>query len=380
MIGIENSDLESRRFNMNIHRGTLEDLNIQELKKHIIDHHVDLLILRLPTINKSLYNKLSNIGYDVIHADSLVYYSVSLSNYQITDPRNNLEYEEIGQENVHLLKNLVPEIFKGYQNHYFSNPYLDKSKILDGYLEWASNYACNGENKISWYVKSKGKVVGFATCSFDMNTNECEGVLYGVLPEFSGRGIYSDIIRFTQKYFKGKGFKRMNVSTQLQNYSVQKVWIREGFFLNKAYETYHINSLLKFSITEKRKYKIFITEEMIANFAELSGDKNKLHFDTDYAKSLGFDDRISHGVLTQSFLSRIFGMDYPGEGTIFLSNNNLFLSPVYLNEGYELEISTLRMLRNGLIQLLAKIIDEKGKVCLLSYNNLINNSFTLHNS
>ena len=57
-------------------------------------------------------------------------------------------------------------------------------------------------------------------------------------------GIYSDVVRFTQNYFKAIGMKKMWVSTQLQNYSVQKSWIEEGFYLKKSFETYHINTLL----------------------------------------------------------------------------------------------------------------------------------------
>jgi GNAT superfamily N-acetyltransferase len=116
--------------------------------------------------------------------------------------------------------------------------------LVEGYTEWVSSFI-SAENKIVWFVVNEEKIIGFAACSFNEDQKSCEGVLYGVKKEYAGKGIYSDIIRYTQKYFKDRGYVHMWVSTQLQNYSVQKAWIKEGFSLRKSFETYHINSLLQ---------------------------------------------------------------------------------------------------------------------------------------
>jgi acyl dehydratase len=46
--------------------------------------------------------------------------------------------------------------------------------------------------------------------------------------------------------------------------------------------------------------KRVLTENDIASFANLTGDFNKLHFDQDFATSVGFDGTVSHGLLTLS--------------------------------------------------------------------------------
>lgn len=43
-----------------------------------------------------------------------------------------------------------------------------------------------------------------------------------------------------------------------------------------------------------------ITKEDIRKFAELSGDFNKLHFDSEFASSAGFNEVVVHGLLTLS--------------------------------------------------------------------------------
>jgi GNAT superfamily N-acetyltransferase len=152
-----------------------------------------------------------------------------------------LIFKEVDINSLHLFKSIIPIIFKNYRNHYFSNPYLDKSEILEGYVEWASAYVTEIDtSKKSWLVYKDDILIGFATCSMNKIDNSCEGVLYGVHPEYSGGGIYTDIIRFTQAYFKEHNYEKMFVSTQIQNYTVQKVWQKESFLINNAYYTYHL--------------------------------------------------------------------------------------------------------------------------------------------
>lgn len=55
------------------------------------------------------------------------------------------------------------------------------------------------------------------------------------------------------------------------------------------------------SITKK------ITLESIKTFAETVGDFNPLHFDDEFAKNEGFDERIAHGMLVGSLVSIVLG-------------------------------------------------------------------------
>lgn len=48
------------------------------------------------------------------------------------------------------------------------------------------------------------------------------------------------------------------------------------------------------------------------------GDRNPLHVEGDFARRMGFDGRIAHGMLTSAILSTLIGEDLPDTGAISL--------------------------------------------------------------
>ncbi len=84
-------------------------------------------------------------------------------------------------------------------------------------------------------------------------------------------------------------------------------------------------------VGDQRSYNRTITKEEIAKFGELSGDMNNAHFNEAYAQTTIFKKPIVHGMFIGSLFSKIFGMEYPGEGTIYCSQSLKFLKPVYPN-------------------------------------------------
>lgn len=82
--------------------------------------------------------------------------------------------------------------------------------------------------------------------------------------------------------------------------------------------------------TAERKHTV--NDEDIIKFSEITGDKNPLHLDDDYASTTMFKGRIAHGMLSAGFISAILGQDLPGEGSIYLSQNLSFRRPVRPND------------------------------------------------
>jgi hypothetical protein len=164
----------------------------------------------------------------------------------------------------------------------------------------------------------------------------------------------------------------MLVSTQIQNVAVQKVWGREGFTLFESFNTIHINSLLNKSNKKIEFEKIEITEELIQTFGELSKDYNPIHFDDKIAKEKGFEGRIAHGLIPSSIISKYFGTQFPGEGTVFINYKYLFYMPLYLNRIYTIQYQFPDYVANSKLFLsVVKILDSNNNVCLISYNKLI---------
>lgn len=81
--------------------------------------------------------------------------------------------------------------------------------------------------------------------------------------------------------------------------------------------------------------RIIITEKMVKDFANVSGDNNPLHLDDDFAKKTKFGSRIVQGLLMGSFFSKIIANDYPGPGSIYLEQNLNFQNPCFINDEIE---------------------------------------------
>lgn len=79
-------------------------------------------------------------------------------------------------------------------------------------------------------------------------------------------------------------------------------------------------------------YDRVVTEDMIEQFAEVSGDHNPLHLDEEYAKTTMFKGRIAHGMLGAAFISKVFGTQMPGKGSVYISQTLRFLAPVRIGD------------------------------------------------
>jgi 3-hydroxybutyryl-CoA dehydratase len=75
-----------------------------------------------------------------------------------------------------------------------------------------------------------------------------------------------------------------------------------------------------------------VTESDIVAFAEITGDRNPVHLDAAYAAKTIFKERISHGMLTASYISAVFGMQLPGPGAIYVSQTLNFRAPVKIGD------------------------------------------------
>ena len=74
-----------------------------------------------------------------------------------------------------------------------------------------------------------------------------------------------------------------------------------------------------------------VTDKMIHQFAEMSGDHNLIHLDDEYAKSSRFGRRIAHGMIVGALISRAL-VDCIGQGGIYLSQNMKFVNPVFVDD------------------------------------------------
>lgn len=82
-----------------------------------------------------------------------------------------------------------------------------------------------------------------------------------------------------------------------------------------------------------------ITDQMVREFSELSGDSNPVHLNEEYAAGTRFKRRIAHGLMSASFFSSLFGTKMPGEGCVYASQSLRFRRPVYIGDTVEATVT-----------------------------------------
>lgn len=86
------------------------------------------------------------------------------------------------------------------------------------------------------------------------------------------------------------------------------------------------------SVGQEASLSNTVSEANIVAFAEISGDRNPVHLDADYAATTMFKERIAHGMLSAAYISAVFGMKLPGPGAIYISQTLKFKAPVKIGD------------------------------------------------
>ncbi|NOT87230.1 MAG: GNAT family N-acetyltransferase [Lysobacter sp.] len=364
------SDLDSRRFGIDIARARLDAMTPKALATEVLSSGIDVAIVRLPAGQSSGINELRNWALPVLHADTLVYYKCDLTRHEPTALRNiDLDFSIASHSDMGELESLILSTFENYVSHYHANPLFPPGSILAGYLEWALGHL-QGSGRTLWVARRGGRIAAFAACHrIDMDT--AEGILYGVRPEEAGGGLYGDLIRHTQAVAKAEGAKTMIVSTQVDNFAVQKVWAREGFHLFEAWNTYHISALMSCGEMIKHKELRFTAEE-IRRFAEATGDMNPLHLDALAAAASGLPAPIAHGVMTLGEMSRVLGMETPGHGTVILHMDVAYLRPVIADRTYTMNMREVRADHSTRpFKVITTVRDAENSVCIVARADVV---------
>ena len=75
-----------------------------------------------------------------------------------------------------------------------------------------------------------------------------------------------------------------------------------------------------------------VTDEIIREFADVSGDYNPIHLDEEFAAKTRFGKRIAHGMLSGAFISAVLGNEFKDLKIIYLSQTMKFTAPVFLGD------------------------------------------------
>ena len=116
------------------------------------------------------------------------------------------------------------------------------------------------------------------------------------------------------------------------------------------------------NIGDKASFTKTLSETDLYLFCGISGDFNPLHVDEMYASKALFKGRVVHGILIASFISNVLGMKLPGPGTIYISQNLKFFSPVYVGDTITASVEVLEKIHEKRhVVLRTFCVNQEGK-------------------
>ncbi|MDX1417820.1 MAG: MaoC family dehydratase [Candidatus Promineifilaceae bacterium] len=116
---------------------------------------------------------------------------------------------------------------------------------------------------------------------------------------------------------------------------------------------------------QKTARTMTVTERHVEQYAEITGDRNPLHFDENFAAGTKFGRLVAQGGITTGLLHALVAMDMPGPGTVFLSQNWKFTAPVYIGDTITAEVEVLKVHETKPVtQLGVKITQQDGETVL----------------
>lgn len=116
------------------------------------------------------------------------------------------------------------------------------------------------------------------------------------------------------------------------------------------------------------------SQDEVNRFAEVTGDKNPVHTDAEYAAKSMFKRPIMHGMLSASLFSKVFGTLFPGDGTIYLKQTLNFLKPMYVDTDYEAVFTVKEVMKDKHRAIVETIIRDKttGILCTSGEATVLN--------
>ncbi len=109
-----------------------------------------------------------------------------------------------------------------------------------------------------------------------------------------------------------------------------------------------------------------ITKVDIETFMDLSGDRNPIHHDVEFAKRTFFKRPIAHGLIAASLISA--GLTkLMGPGNLWLSQNLEFKKPVYVGDTIIAHLKIIDIDSQKKCKIETIITNQKGKEVITGY-------------
>jgi acyl dehydratase len=101
-----------------------------------------------------------------------------------------------------------------------------------------------------------------------------------------------------------------------------------------------------------------VEERDIQLFAAMSGDRNPVHLDAEFAAGTPFKERIAHGMFSGALISAAVACTLPGPGTIYLGQIMKFTRPVKLGDTLTVRLEILEKLPKNRVRIATRVFNQ----------------------
>lgn len=108
-------------------------------------------------------------------------------------------------------------------------------------------------------------------------------------------------------------------------------------------------------INDTHSHAFRFSQADVDAFARVTGDNNPLHLDAEFAAQTPFKRPIIHGMLGASIFTKVLGTEFPGYGSVYLSQTLEFLRPMFVETDY---VATFTVQDVDPVKHIAKILGE----------------------
>lgn len=115
-------------------------------------------------------------------------------------------------------------------------------------------------------------------------------------------------------------------------------------------------------VGQTASYTRTVGERDIQLFAEVSGDRNPVHLDAEYAASTMFRERIAHGMFSGALISAAVACELPGPGTIYVGQQMSFTAPVKLGDTLTVRLEILEKLPKFRVRIATRVFNQRDEL------------------
>lgn len=234
---IQYLEWDSKIFKKNIGKLNINSLNkknigkiLDECKKLNLSCLFCFLDINYNTINITQENKFDLINIKVSYNLNLKERNINILNKMLKGIKikgaETSDIKGLIQINDHIRKT----------SRFYKDKKIKKNISKKIYKEWIKNSLRGYTDKIIT-LRIKNEICGFVSCKIKNKIGIID--LIGILPKYQGRGYGKILMNESIKWFNSKGINEMEVTTEGENISAQRLYQKIGFRIYDTKLVYH---------------------------------------------------------------------------------------------------------------------------------------------